>query len=913
MALLTSLRRGLIPSVPFVLVLLNLCWVGPSQSFQYFSQNRMHQLNNKHHDRLGSFPVVNGRTAPETKTITRDSDEHELSLVKRAQKVALATTFAFATFLGTGDISFADDAMISDPTSVSVLSTSASTVRSGLNARRYWNIMASREEGSEELKRQANEGLVDYAVATVNTMYYDNTGGARFNPREFYDRWRALRDKTRQQQQLQQQQGIVQSLHTSSQQRYRAEAGPPSLVTRAGTVENLKWLISTLNDPFSKYLTREELWQELNIGHDGFLGTGALVETPEQGHQFFSRGSAPTFATVVPEEGDILTRMKDNQYNRLHKNIPPLSAGVVQNLPMVTAVVPDSPAERSGVTVGDRIVAVGEYSFLGRSTAEVSRNFQTRFSKGTSYFGTSDVTIAKPVVRTLLSHDEEMLPVNSLVSTSSQREREVVIGYRQARVRLPTMSSYEDSYTKKATTSDLVFPPTANVAYVSHDGGKHLADIVSSKTSSTFKGGNAIVHWELLSFDNQVQPASIFQRSIARAVAPSSEIDSSNSENDKERFQHKVGYIRLTRFSKLSTAGYVEAVQALEQAGATSYIIDVRNNYGGVIQEAMLTASTLLRDPHAVLCYTLNSRGGFGPHDVEEYLVDQRYPGYFMSREPRWVTLKEAQLENPDYFEDGGRRWTPPSSYASLHEQTVKRGIHRPKGIVDISSSAPSWLLRNAATKSQNDRGRQQLAQKNLVVLVNEGTASAAEVFASSLHDNGRTLAVVGTNTYGKGLIQHNFPMPDGGALRLTVAEYLTPALHHVTAVGNAKFDALTGDQVGGGIKPDLHCASSQGIPANVGADLCVGMALDVLEEAEETPPLLSPSSPNHHHHQQERPKTHQREEDASIVNGILAKTSESSLGGSNVSILNASANSKSWVASWDALERKIRASLQDE
>jgi hypothetical protein len=50
-----------------------------------------------------------------------------------------------------------------------------------------------------------------------------------------------------------------------------------------------------------------------------------------------------------------------------------------------------------------------------------------------------------------------------------------------------------------------------------------------------------------------------------------------------------------------------------------------------------------------------------------------------------------------------------------------------------------------------------------------------------------------------KGLIQHTFPMPDGGGLRLTVAEYLTPALHHVTNAGGARFDRQTGEFVGGG------------------------------------------------------------------------------------------------------------------
>ena len=123
--------------------------------------------------------------------------------------------------------------------------------------------------------------------------------------------------------------------------------------------------------------------------------------------------------------------------------------------------------------------------------------------------------------------------------------------------------------------------------------------------------------------------------------------------------------IRLTRFSRSSTAGYLEAVRALEEAGAKSYIIDLRNNYGGVIQEALLTASTLLREPSTVLCYTINSRGGFNLHDVEEFVVDSRYPGYFLSTENTDVTLSNVRKTNPNNFWNG---------YSSLHEQNVKRG-----------------------------------------------------------------------------------------------------------------------------------------------------------------------------------------------------------------------------------------------
>jgi len=169
-------------------------------------------------------------------------------------------------------------------------------------------------------------------------------------------------------------------------------------------------------------------------------------------------------------------------------------------------------------------------------------------------------------------------------------------------------------------------------------------------------------------------------------------------------------------------------------------------------------------------------------------------------------------MRDPRILEDG---WIPPSSYASLREQSIKRGIRVP--IEEKKDISPSFLQR----------------QKKIVVLVNEGTASSAEVFASSLRDNGRLVALVGAKTYGKGLIQHTFRMSDGGGLRLTVAEYLTPALKHVTKVGGANFDQITGEYVGGGIMPDIEC-DSKGIPSNPGADICVAIGIDAIENANE-------------------------------------------------------------------------------
>jgi carboxyl-terminal processing protease len=70
-----------------------------------------------------------------------------------------------------------------------------------------------------------------------------------------------------------------------------------------------------------------------------------------------------------------------------------------------------------------------------------------------------------------------------------------------------------------------------------------------------------------------------------------------------------------------------------------------------------------------------------------------------------------------------------------------------------------------------------------LVVLVNEGTASASEIVAGALKDRDRAV-IIGTTTYGKGSVQEIIPLPDTSALKFTTAAYLTPDGNNINGQG---------------------------------------------------------------------------------------------------------------------------------
>lgn len=156
-----------------------------------------------------------------------------------------------------------------------------------------------------------------------------------------------------------------------------------------------------------------------------------------------------------------------------------------------------------------------------------------------------------------------------------------------------------------------------------------------------------------------------------------------------------IGYIALSRFSGESGKEVGAAIQALQAAGVTQYILDLRQNGGG---------------------------------------------------------LRDAAVEVADHFLDGG-----PVLYLVSREDGERRF--------------------DATTNTL-------VPHEPLVVLVDGGTASAAEIVAGALHDRGRATLVGSSRTFGKGSVQLVFDLEDGSSVHVTSARWLTPNRHQLDQSG---------------------------------------------------------------------------------------------------------------------------------
>ena len=157
---------------------------------------------------------------------------------------------------------------------------------------------------------------------------------------------------------------------------------------------------------------------------------------------------------------------------------------------------------------------------------------------------------------------------------------------------------------------------------------------------------------------------------------------------------NNIGYIKFTSFDKTTAEDFKTKYQELAKQNIKSLIIDLRNNGGGLVEQAV---------------------------DIADYFLEKDQ-----------VILYEVDKNQNE--------------------------------ILEVSENDP-------------------IINMPVVILTNENTASASEILAGALKDYGKA-TIVGTTTYGKGLIQEILTFKDGSGLKITTKEYQTPNHNKINKVG---------------------------------------------------------------------------------------------------------------------------------
>lgn len=137
-------------------------------------------------------------------------------------------------------------------------------------------------------------------------------------------------------------------------------------------------------------------------------------------------------------------------------------------------------------------------------------------------------------------------------------------------------------------------------------------------------------------------------------------------------------------------------------------------------------------------------------------------------------------------------------TYNELNKSNKLKGLiidlrNNGGGIVDEALDMADLILEKDKIEliSINKKGEEEIKKSKsnpiinvpIVVLVNDNTASASEIFAAALKENGKA-TIVGEKTYGKGVIQELISLRDGSGIKVTIEEYFTPNRNKINKVG---------------------------------------------------------------------------------------------------------------------------------
>ena len=198
-----------------------------------------------------------------------------------------------------------------------------------------------------------------------------------------------------------------------------------------------------------------------------------------------------------------------------------------------------------------------------------------------------------------------------------------------------------------------------------------------------------------------------------------------------------------------------------------------------------------------------NIKGEEGTKVVIELLRGAQNIKYEVTREKVIVNPVEGKVlsNNIGYIQFDSFDETTAKDFKAKYQELAKQGIqslildlrNNGGGIVDQALEIADYVAtKDSVLLYEIDKNNKEKVEKAktdpiinmpIIILTNENTASASEILAGALKDLGKA-KIVGTTTYGKGIIQQLLKLSDGSGIKITVEEYKTPNKNKINKVG---------------------------------------------------------------------------------------------------------------------------------
>lgn len=210
--------------------------------------------------------------------------------------------------------------------------------------------------------------------------------------------------------------------------------------------------------------------------------------------------------------------------------------------------------------------------------------------------------------------------------------------------------------------------------------------------------------------------------------------------------------------------------------------------------DAMSAVTTLIRGKAGTVVTLYIQRGDTPPFAVTLTRADIIIPSVewrMVNADVAYIRISEFKGNTPEILADGMRELTAQRPHAYILDLRSNPG-----GLLDSAQGVLGLFYAGTALWEERAAGVQRELLTSapttpasypavpVIVLINGGSASASEVVTGALRDRYAHTTVVGTQSFGKGIVQNIYPLTNGGTIRLTISQWLTPNKTAIHGVG---------------------------------------------------------------------------------------------------------------------------------